>query len=197
MIHPRLQSERLRLRAFVAEDAPAVAELAGARAIADTMIALPHPLTPAVARCEIAAYASGYRSGRSIHFAVEAERELVGCVGLAEIDPEHLQAELTFWIGEAHQGRGYAGEAVAATVTFGFDALELNRIYARQLLRNPAAGRVVEKCGMRREGVLRQHVRRWKAFEDVALWAMLRSDPRISPMPADPRLAPGTGPEAR
>ncbi|MCL4180231.1 MAG: GNAT family N-acetyltransferase [Verrucomicrobia bacterium] len=50
------------------------------------------------------------------------------------------------------------------------------RVYAPYVVRNPASGRVLEKVGMRREGLLRQRVRKWGVFEDVVILATLRSD---------------------
>jgi len=175
---PRLETHRLRLRPFVAEDAERLAELAGEREIADTMISMPHPFSLTAARTTIAANASGYQAGRSVHFALEAigERELIGCTELREIDPEHSQAELSFWIGRAAWGRGYASEAAQATVRFGLAELGLNRLYAYHMLRNPASGAVLRKAGMKQEGVLRERVKKWGVFENVALYAVLRSD---------------------
>jgi ribosomal-protein-alanine N-acetyltransferase len=43
-------------------------------------------------------------------------------------------------------------------------------------LRNPASGRVLEKNGFKQEGLLRQRVKKWDRFEDVALCALLRQE---------------------
>ena len=43
---------------------------------------------------------------------------------------------------------------------------------------NPASGRVMEKCGMRKEGVLRQRLYNKGKFVDVALYAILKDDAR-------------------
>jgi ribosomal-protein-alanine N-acetyltransferase len=101
---------------------------------------------------------------------------LIGCAGLRDIDPEHVQAELGFWIGREWWGKGYASEAAAEVLRFGFEDLGLNRIYAHHMARNPAAGRVLLHIGMQREGLLRERVRKWGVYEDVVLYAMLRAD---------------------
>ncbi len=44
------------------------------------------------------------------------------------------------------------------------------------MVRNPASGRVLEKSGMQREGLLHQRVRKWGKFEDVVVFAILRQD---------------------
>jgi [ribosomal protein S5]-alanine N-acetyltransferase len=54
--------------------------------------------------------------------------------------------------------------------------LGLNRICAHHMVRNPAAGKVLERIGMQREGLLRQRVRKWGNYEDVVVYATLRED---------------------
>jgi RimJ/RimL family protein N-acetyltransferase len=67
-------------------------------------------------------------------------------------------------------------EVVQPVVRYGFDVLGLNRLYAYHMLRNPVSGHVLEKNGFKQEGLLRQRVRKWGQFEDVALWAILRQE---------------------
>ena len=176
--HPTLKTRRLLLRSFVADDAPALQELAGEREIADTMISVPHPYSLATARSWIAAQAHSFGSGLEVHFAlIDAERGvLVGAAGLRDIDREHCQAELSFWIGRPWWGRGYATEAAYAVLAHGFGDLRLNRIYAFHMLRNPQSANVLRKIGMKQEGVLRQRVRKWGVFEDVVAMAALAED---------------------
>ncbi len=176
--HPTLRTRRLLLRSFVADDAPALQELAGAREVADTTISIPHPYSLVTARSWIAAQAHSFGNGLEVHFAVvEAESgSLVGCAGLRDIDREHLQAELGFWIGVPWWGRGYATEAAFAVLAHGFGDLRLNRIYAHHMVRNAPSGNVLRKIGMKQEGVLRQRARKWGVFEDVVCLAALAED---------------------
>lgn len=176
--HPRLETARLRLRPFIADDSPALADLAGAREIADTMISFPHPFSLSTARTTIAANAADFGSGRSVHFAVQLKASpiLIGCAELRDIDRDHSQAELRFWIGTSVWGQKYASEAAQAVVRHGFEAIALNRIYAYHMVRDPASGAVLSKLGMKQEGTLRERVKKWDVFEDVALYAILRSD---------------------
>lgn len=178
LVHPRFETARLRLRPFLSDDAERLSNLAGARQVADTMISLPHPLSVARARSSIAAQAADFQAERSVHFAIE-ERDvpgLVGAVELRDIDREHSQAELSFWIAVPQWGHGYAAEAAHAAVHYGLVELELNRIYAHHMVRNPASGEVLRKIGMKLEGVLRERVCKWGVYEDVAIHAILRSD---------------------
>ncbi|HSL71791.1 MAG TPA: GNAT family protein, partial [Longimicrobiales bacterium] len=99
----------------------------------------------------------------------------LGAVGL-RIEQLHRRAELGYWIGVPYWSQGYCTEAARAVLRFGFEALELNRIHASYLARNPASGRVMQKLGMQYEGQLRQHVRKWDVFEDIVTYAILQSE---------------------
>ena len=174
----KLATSRLLLRPFQPADAAALSHIAGDRAIADTMISIPYPYPREQAIASIETQSSELRGGRAFHFAMTllSGQFLIGSISLRDIEREHSQAELSFWVGKPWWGRGYAKEAGAAVVGFGFDDVDLNRIYAHHMIRNPAAGAVMRALGMRREGLLRERVRKWGVFEDVALCAVLRRD---------------------
>jgi RimJ/RimL family protein N-acetyltransferase len=87
---------------------------------------------------------------------------------------DHALAEMGYWIGKPFWNHGYCTEAAKRLVRFGFEALQLNRILARHLSRNPASGRVMEKIGMQYEGCLRQHIKKWGVFEDLKIYAILK-----------------------
>ncbi len=169
---------RLSLRPLELDDAPVISRLAGRREIADTTISIPHPYSEDQAREWITNHLGTTGTSKEIIFAIalKATEQLIGTVGLREIDQEHSQAEMGLWVAVNAWGKGYATEASSAVLRFGFKELELNRIYAHHMVRNPASGRVLEKIGMKREGLLRQRVRKWGVFEDVVLLAILRED---------------------
>lgn len=175
---PTIRTTRLRLGTFDPEDAVLLQRLAGDREIADTTLSIPHPYELDHALAWIGHQSRESVRGRATNFAVRLlpGASLIGSVGLRDIDPEHLQAELGFWIGRDWWGQGYAREAAAAVLRFGFEGLGLNRIYAHHMARNPAAGQVLRHIGMQREGLLRQRVRKWGVYEDVVLYASLREE---------------------
>jgi RimJ/RimL family protein N-acetyltransferase len=174
---PTLETERLVLRAFTVADAPVVKTLAGAREIASTTLNVPHPYEDGMADTWIGTHAAGYAAGEQATYAVALKDsdDLVGAIGLT-VASDHARAELGYWIGVPYWNRGYASEAAVEIVRFGFEELELNKIYAIHLVRNPASGRVMQKAGMRYEGRLRQHVRKWDAFEDLAFYGVLAAE---------------------
>jgi ribosomal-protein-alanine N-acetyltransferase len=174
---PVLETPRLVLRALSLADAPQVQQLAGVREVADTTLSIPHPYEDGLAEAWIGSLADLYARREQVVFAITARPagEVIGAIGLV-LRLVHDRAELGYWIGKPFWGRGYATEAAAAVVRYGFDVLNLNRIHACHFARNPASGRVLEKIGMRREGISRQHVRRWGRFEDLVHYGMLREE---------------------
>ncbi|MEO8088889.1 MAG: GNAT family N-acetyltransferase [Gemmatimonadales bacterium] len=175
---PTIRTARLLLGTFDAEDAPDLQRMAGAREIADTTVAIPHPYGLDHALAWISNQRRESVRGRATNFAIRllAGSPLIGCAGLRDIDHEHLQAELGFWIGREWWGQGYAREAAAAVIRFGFEALGLNRICAHHMVRNPAAGGVLLHVGMKQEGLLRERVKKWGVYEDVVVYAILREE---------------------
>jgi RimJ/RimL family protein N-acetyltransferase len=151
---------------------------ASAREVADTMISLPHPYPAGEAERYVARRQSEREAGRSVAYAIEkkADRGFYGLIEIRDIEREHSQGELSFWLAVDAWGQRYMSEAVRAVVGYAFATLGLNRLYAYHMVRNPASGRVLAKNGFEREGLLRQRVRKWGQFEDVALWAVLRQE---------------------
>jgi RimJ/RimL family protein N-acetyltransferase len=175
MALPSLNTERLLLRPFVAVDAPTVERLAGAREVADTTLTLPHPYPPGAAVGWIDSHGSDWEKQTRLTLAIciaEASDDIIGAISLA-MSLEHSHGELGYWIGAGMWGRGYATEAARSVISYGFATLGLHRIQAHHFVRNPASGRVMEKIGMRREGVHRDAYRRWGRFEDIASYAVL------------------------
>lgn len=171
---PTLTTARLVLRPYALADAPEVQRLAGAREIAATTLAMPYPYPDGLAETWIGTHAAAWAERRTLTLAVtlEADGTLIGTVGLA-LAMEDCRGELGYWIGLPWWNRGFATEASRAVVDFGFGSLGLHRIMARHLARNPSSGRVMEKLGMTREGILRDHVLKWGEFEDLVVYAVL------------------------
>ena len=97
-------------------------------------------------------------------------------IGLSDIEQQHSRAEMGYWIAIKFWNRGFATEAARAVLDYSFSDLDLQRIFAHHFKRNPASGKVLEKIGMQKEGVLRSHIKKWGKFEDLVVYGILRSD---------------------
>jgi ribosomal-protein-alanine N-acetyltransferase len=174
---PELKTERLVLRPFRLSDAEDVRRLAGEWEIADTTLNIPHPYEAGMAEEWIGKHQTGFESGRLCSFAITlgSSGELVGAISLM-ITPRFDHAELGYWIGVPYWGRAYCTEAGQAIMEYGFTGLGLHRIHASYFARNQASGSVMRKLGMKQEGVLREHVKRWGKYEDLVLFGLLKEE---------------------
>ena len=154
-------------------DVDALVPLIGEREVAVTTLRIPHPYTEVDARDFIGSVVSG----DDVRLAIEIRegQKLCGSVGL-KVESADEHAELGYWIGIPFWGQGYATEAAGALLEYGFEMLKLNRIFAHHFKNNPASGRVLEKIGMRHEGEMREHIKKWGKFVDLEIYGVLRSE---------------------
>lgn len=178
MNRTEIKTERLILRPIALGDRAQIQAAAGQRELADTMISIPHPFSAQAAERYVRMRIGQMRRGRGLALTLRTapDAELQGLVELRAIDREHALGELSFWLAAAARGHGYMGEAIGALLQVAFEDLDLNRLYAYHMVRNPASGRLLARHGFRVEGLLRQRVRKWGVFEDVLLRALLRAD---------------------
>jgi RimJ/RimL family protein N-acetyltransferase len=98
---------------------------------------------------------------------------LVGDILLIWRTAVHRSAEVGFVFHPDHHGRGYATEATAELLRFGFEGMGLHRMYGRLDARNTASARVLEKLGMRREAHLVENEWVKGEWTDEAIYGML------------------------
>lgn len=170
---PVLRTERLTLRPFTLADAPALQQLASAYEVALNTLMVPHPYPDGAAECWIGTHQTEFEEDRAINFAID-DGQLTGAIGL--IFKSDGLGEIGYWIGVPFWGRGYASEAVREVVRFGFEERNLHRIFAQHFTRNPASGKVLQKAGMTYEGTLREHLKKWDEYLDLACYGILRSE---------------------
>ncbi len=174
---PSLKTERFQLRPFLVTEAVELQRTINDYEIAMMTRHVDFPYTLEMADTWLATHHDLWKDGKAAIFAIRhpSTGELFGGAGLEICATDHL-AELGYWIARRHWNQGVATEASAAVVEFGFEQLGLNRIVAHHMIRNPASGRVLEKLGMDREGLLRKHARKWGEFHDVAIFGILAED---------------------
>ncbi len=109
--------------------------------------------------------------------ALKANDELIGVIGLHKISLAFHNAEMGIIIGDKSRwSKGYGTEAVGLIVKYGFDQLNLHRIYLTVLDFNLRAIRVYEKSGFKMEGTFREHVYRHGKYCDVLLMGILKDE---------------------
>ncbi len=108
----------------------------------------------------------------------KASGRLIGGIGFTVETPHRVQ--FGYAIGRAHWGQGYTVEALASLVKLVFRDPQIHRAYALCYVENRGSARVMEKVGMRFEGILRQyHLLPNLSPEipcDMACYALLRTE---------------------
>ena len=102
--------------------------------------------------------------------------KVIGTIGFVWYSDENRTAELGYSFSRQYWNHGYATQALRAVVDAVFRSVPVNRLEAQHDVRNPASGRVMQKCGLLREGILRSRILNKGEYVDVALYAILRSD---------------------
>ncbi len=115
------------------------------------------------------------RSAYTLAVVVRATGDLVGAVHLEKTSSGHRRGEMGYVLARAHWRRGYATEAAATILRFGFDEVDLHKITATCDPDNVSSARVLEKIGMHYEGHLRQHLLIRGQWRDRLVFAALSS----------------------
>jgi ribosomal-protein-alanine N-acetyltransferase len=172
---PVLETERLYLRPIKTADTPAVFEYAHDpemthytlwsqhRSLEDSMLFVEQIL-------------ASYAAGRPAPWAVvrKEDMQMIGTTGFVHWFPSHGRAEIGYAIGRKWWAKGYASEAARSALAFGFKKMLCNRIEAVCNVPNTASARVMEKIGMRYEGILRQYLFSQGSYRDVKIYSILR-----------------------
>ena len=145
-----IETERLRLRAIVASDWPAIfAYISDPRVTAF----LPQGLLDEEASRAFALKHSG-SAGEAVAVVEKASGQMIGHMPFHPwFAPQTY--EIGWAISHAHQGKGYASEAGRALLACAFEALKAHRVIATCQPENIASWRVAEKLGLRREAHFR------------------------------------------
>ena len=96
-----------------------------------------------------------------------------GCALNGTPDPDTREGGIGFYLSQPCWGNGYTTEAATALVGFGFETLNLHRIYGDCAPENGASARVMRKIGMRQEGHQRENFWTGDGWQDSLLFAIL------------------------
>jgi [ribosomal protein S5]-alanine N-acetyltransferase len=174
---PTLETERLILRQFELSDQSSVCAILSDQRVTATLLDIPEPFEMHDAALWIRAGHVGIARDDLYPFAIirREDQQLLGCIDL-QITIEHRRADMAYWIGAAYWRKGYTSEAARRIVRFGFEVLNLNRIYAQCLTTNIASSGVMQKAGLKYEATLRQSTYKGGTFVDMAVYGIVRSD---------------------
>ncbi len=173
-----LETDRLILRRFQESDAPAFFRNVNSDPRVNTYLTWKLHERLADTEALLAEFISRYESDKRYCWAIVLREtgELIGTIAAPTVKELTETVEVTYAIGSAWWSKGYAPEALKAVMDFLFNRVGVNRIEAGYDINNPNSGRVMEKAGMRKEGILRQAGRNNQGLFDLVFYAKLKQD---------------------
>lgn len=174
----RLETERLILRRFTWDDAePMFRNWASDPVVTEFMTWPPHPSVEESRRV-IGMWIESYDRPDGYQWAIELKAlgEPVGSINVVRMNENVDECELGWCIGHRWWGLGIMPEAAGAVVRYLFEVVGANRVAARHAVENAKSGRVMQKLGMVKEGVLRQSDRSNHGISDCAQYSILASE---------------------
>ena len=174
----RLETERLILRRFVLEDAPAMYANWCTDPEVCRFLTWPPHASEAVTRSLLEQWTADYANPENYNWVLELKDggDIIGSCSVVRLDESIDELEVGYCMGRRWWGNGYMPEAVAAILDYLFDAVGANRVSAKHDVENPKSGRVMQKVGMTFEGIRRQGFRGNRGIRDTACYAILARD---------------------
>lgn len=120
------------------------------------------------------------RRNYTLAIVLKSDSRLIGGCGIEVSNPDNREGWIGYCLNRNFWGKGYGTETARALLKFGFNYLNLHRVYATCDPANIASAQVLEKIGMQREGHLRENKRAKGKWRDSLLYAILDCEWRKS-----------------
>ena len=174
---PELNTPRLRLRRLTMRDAADIYRYSKDVEVARHVLWSAHQ-SIGESRSYLRYMLRRYRNHEPASWGIEylETGQVIGTIGFMWIQTDNSAAEVGYSLSRDYWDRGIMTEALKAVIGHGFGSMNLNRIEAQHETTNPASGAVMRKCGMQREGTLRQRLYNKGRYVDVELYAILRKE---------------------
>lgn len=128
-------------------------------------------------KANITEMAAARAAGTAYPFCIRSGGAIVGRITLSQVFRKAFRnCYLGYFVGEEHNGRGYATEGVRLAVRHAFGELGLHRVQANVMTSNARSARVLEKAGFRKEGVALRYLSIAGRWEDHDMYAITVED---------------------
>lgn len=155
----KIETERLILRRFTAEDAQAMYDNWASDPEVTKFLTWPTHSSAGVSAMVLKDWVDGYAKEDFYQWAIvlkERGNEPIGSISVVSRNNKAETAHIGYCIGKRWWHQGITSEALRAVIDFLFDEVGMQRIDSRHDSNNPHSGAVMRKCGMKYEGTLRR-----------------------------------------
>jgi RimJ/RimL family protein N-acetyltransferase len=171
-----IETERLLLRGFTLDDIDDMIELVSHPSVARVSSEIEASVAGVEKYINMQYSLQPFELNKCFELAIELKEKnkLIGFIGL--IRKDHKQGEIGWALSVDYRGNGYATEAARALISYGFEKLDLHRIFADTSNINVPSWKMMERLGMRREGHYRESEFRDDQWIDVLVYAILADE---------------------
>jgi RimJ/RimL family protein N-acetyltransferase len=131
------------------------------------------------ARRLILQFKSDWSLGQVYAFGVwrKDNEAYIGDISLKNFDHTIPKAEVGYYLDYRAEGQGFGTEMLQTFVMFAMEQLRLNKLFIRSSLQNNRSFVLAERCGFRREGLIRQDFRNdQRQLIDIYYYGLTRQD---------------------
>lgn len=145
----RLLGKKVNLRELRNNDARSIYENANDFAIYRYTLRIPYPYNLEHARTFINKAQEGIKNKTGYQLGIELKKtkRIIGMMSLVHVNYKKKNAEIGYWLGRKYWRRGVATEALKLILDFGFDGLNLEKIYAKVMRPNKPSSGLLKKVG--------------------------------------------------
>lgn len=178
MIEPVEVAPGVVARPWVRSDAPAMLAAVDAdrERLARWMPWVPFSTTVADFEAFVERAEEHAREGTGFHLGMFEADAVAGAVGTSIGSLNFDEADIGYWVGTRHEGRGIASAACRLLIEWLFEERDMHRITIRAALENRRSRAVAERLGFTPEGVLRGSLLLGGRHVDAALYSLLRPE---------------------
>lgn len=174
---PILETERLRLRKLSMRDAGDVFDYASVPEVAEH-VTWEYHRNISDSMHYLRFITQQYQDGIPSPWGIIHKElgKLIGTIGYHVWSLPNGFGEVGYALSKDFWNKGYTTEAFEEVIKFGFERLKLNRVEATCKLANTASEKVMLKCGLSYEGILRKRLFAKSEYHDLKLYSLLRSE---------------------
>lgn len=173
-----IETKRLILREFKVEDSKDMFQNWAKDATVTKYLMWPAHKDVETSKEYIEALIESYQEKDSYNWGIELKElgQVIGSIAVVKSDFEVGYTHIGYCIGKDWWQQGITTEAFGAVIDFLIKEVGVNRIESRHDPRNKNSGKVMLKCGLRQEGILRQSDTNNQGICDAVWYALLRKD---------------------
>lgn len=174
----KIETERLILRQFTLEDAPAMFKNWAGDSEVTKYLTWPTHGSVETSKWVTGMWVKDYEKPDNYQWAIELKslHEAIGSIAVVRLNEDLNEAEVGYCIGREFWHKGIMTEAFTAVIAFLFDEVGADRVCAGHDVNNPNSGKVMKKCGLTYEGTLRRSGRNNQGIVDVSIYGILRDE---------------------